>query len=197
MGEYNYIDIGIVVLILLSAIVGFIRGFVREAFSLATWVAAIVTAFLFFQKLALQLPFNIPNDLARLGVAFLLIFLGVLLLGSIINYLFNKAIHAIGLGGLDRILGGAFGVVRGALVVTLVVLLMGLGLTTFIDHPLWKGSELVPHFVKTATWIKKEIPSDVSEKIKEAAKTMGLDSADTSSNKEAATTENTESRVLQ
>ena len=178
MESFNYIDIGIVVLVLLSAIVGFVRGFVREAFSLASWIAAIVVAFLFFEKFSTQLPFNIPNDLARLGVAFLLLFLGVLLLGSLINYLFNKAIHAIGLGGLDRVLGGAFGVLRGALVVTLLVLLMGLGLTAFTETDLWKGSKLVPHFVKTAEWIKKEIPDDVADKIKQAAIKLGIETVE-------------------
>ena len=172
MESFNYIDIAIVVLVLLSAIVGFVRGFVREAFSLASWIAAIVVAFLFYEKLATQLPFNIPNDLARQGVAFLLLFVGVLILGSIINYLFNKAIHAIGLGGADRVLGGVFGVVRGSLVVTLLVLLMGLGLTSFTEHQLWTSSKLVPHFVKTADWIKKEIPDNVAVKIKQAATSL-------------------------
>lgn len=190
MDSFNYIDIAIVVLVLLSAIVGFVRGFVREAFSLASWIAAIVVAFLFYEKLATQLPFNIPNDLARLGVAFLLLFVGVLILGSIINYLFNKAIHAIGLGGADRVLGGVFGVVRGSLVVTLLVLLMGLGLTSFTEHPLWTQSKLVPHFVKTADWIKKEIPDDVAVKIKQVATSLGLETDDKTSDS-ATTTEST------
>lgn len=174
MESFNYIDIGIVILILLSAIVGFVRGFVREAISLATWIAAIAVAFIFFERLADRLPFNISNDLARLGISFVLLFLGVLILGSIINFLFNKAVHAIGLGGADRVLGGAFGVLRGALVVTLLVLLMGLGLTTFTDSSLWKGSKLVPHFSQAADWIKREIPEDVAEKLKQAASKVGI-----------------------
>lgn len=175
MDSINYIDIGIVVLILLSAIVGFVRGFVREAFSLATWIAAIVVAFLFFEQFAAMLPFNITNDLARLGVSFLLIFLGVLILGSLINYLFNKAVHAMGLGGADRVLGGAFGVIRGALIVTLVVLLLGLGLTPITDSELWKRSKFVPHFAEAAEWIKAEIPDDVAEQIKAAATKLGIE----------------------
>ena len=174
MDSLNYIDIGIGILVLLSAIVGFVRGFVREAFSLATWIAAIAVAFLFFERLAEQLPFNISNDLARLGVSFVLLFLGILVLGSIINYLFNKAIHAIGLGGADRVLGGVFGVLRGALIVTLVVLLMGLGLTPFTESSLWKGSKLVPYFTDAAEWVKREIPPDVAEKLKAAASKIGI-----------------------
>ncbi len=177
MDSINYIDMGIVVLVLLSAIVGFVRGFVREVFSLTTWVAAGVVAYLFYEKLAGQLPFNIPNDLVRYGVAILLIVLGVFILGAIINYLFGKAINAIGLGGTDRVLGGAFGVLRGALVVTLMVLLMGLGLTTLTDTPLWKESKLVPHFVNAAEWIKKEIPDNAADKIKALGTTLGITDA--------------------
>ncbi len=177
MNSINYIDIGIVGLVLLSAIVGFFRGFVREAFSLTTWVAAGVAAYMFYEQLAEQLPFNISPDIARNGVAVLLIVVGVFVIGSLVNYLFSKAIKAIGLGGTDRVLGGAFGALRGALVVTLVVLLMGLGLTTFTDGALWKGSKLVPYFEDSAEWIKNEIPENAAEKIKAVAVTLGIESA--------------------
>ncbi len=177
MNSINYIDIGIVILVLLSAIVGFFRGFVREAFSLTTWVAAGVAAYMFYEQLAEQLPFNISPDIARNGVAVLLIVVGVFVIGSLVNYLFSKAIKAVGLGGTDRVLGGAFGALRGALVVTLVVLLMGLGLTTFTDGALWKGSKLVPYFEDSAEWIKKEIPENAAEKIRAVAVTLGIESA--------------------
>ena len=173
--DLNYIDIGILILIFLSALVGFVRGFVREALSLTTWVAAILLAFVFSEELAAKIPFNIPNDLVRLSVSFLLIFVGVLILGSLINHLFNKGINAIGLGGLDRVLGGAFGVIRGSLVVTLIVLLLGLGLIPFTDSALWKESKFVPHFQEGAEWIKGVIPDDISQKIKEAGAKLGID----------------------
>ncbi|HEC04998.1 MAG TPA: CvpA family protein [Thiothrix sp.] len=187
MNSINYIDIGIVILVLLSAIVGFFRGFVREAFSLTTWVAAGVAAYMFYEQLAEQLPFNISPDIARNGVAVLLIVVGVFVIGSLVNYLFSKAIKAVGLGGTDRVLGGAFGALRGALVVTLVVLLMGLGLTTFTDGALWKGSKLVPYFEDSAEWIKKEIPENAAEKIRAVAVTLGIESAMQSEQSEQST----------
>lgn len=170
----NYIDIGIIVLIFLSALVGFIRGFVKEVFSLATWVAAILLAATFYEELSTKFPFTIPHDLARLGLAFILIFIGVLIVGSLINHLINKTIHAIGLGSIDRILGGAFGVIRGALVITLLVLLLNLGLTTFTDSPFWKESKFVPHFKKGAEWVESVIPPDIEKKVMEFVETMGI-----------------------
>ncbi len=173
--DLNYIDIGILVLIFLSALVGFVRGFVREALSLTTWVAAILLAFIFSEELAAKIPFNIPNDLVRASVSFLLIFVGVLILGSLINHFFNKGIQAVGLGGLDRVLGGAFGVIRGSLVVTLMVLLLGLGLVPFTGHALWTESKLIPHFKEGAEWVKEAIPKDLSQKIQEVGAKIGID----------------------
>lgn len=172
--DLNYIDIGIVVLTLLSALVGFVRGFVRETISLTTWVAAIALGFIYAEPLSAKLPFNISHDLARMGVSFLLIFIGVIVVGSIINYLFTKAIGAIGLSAADRVLGGAFGVLRGVLIVTLAVLLLGLGLTPITEMDLWKESQLIPHFTEAAEWLKEIIPEDVSEFFKAWGERFGL-----------------------
>ncbi|MEE9302957.1 MAG: CvpA family protein [Thiotrichaceae bacterium] len=187
MDSINYIDIGIVVLILLSAVVGFVRGFVREAFSLTTWVVAGFAAFLFYKKLAAELPFNIPHELARDAVSVLLIVIGVFIIGALINYLFGKAVHIAGLGSTDRVLGGAFGVLRGAFVVTLIVLLMRLGLTSFTDGDLWKGSKLVPHFVNASEWIKKETPDNTANMFKSWGVKLGIDdsAADTNASEKA------------
>lgn len=169
----NYIDIAILVLIFLSALVGFIRGFVKEALSLTTWVVAIVLAFVFSEELATHLPF-VSHELARKALSFILIFVAVIMVGSLISYMINKGIHAIGMGGLDRILGGAFGVIRGALVVTLLVLLLGLGFLGVADYAPWQKSALVPHFKEGAEWIKSVIPPDIEQQLKEAGKKVGL-----------------------
>lgn len=171
----NFIDIAILVLIFLSALVGFIRGFVKEALSLTTWVVAIVLAFVFYKELSTMLPAFVTHELARLGLSFFLIFIGILIVGSLINYLINKGIQAIGMGGLDRVLGGAFGVIRGALVVTLLVLLLGLGFFGVADYAPWQKSMLIPHFKQSAEWVKSVIPfDDIEQKIQQGAESIGL-----------------------
>lgn len=172
--DLNYIDIGIVVLTLLSALVGFVRGFVREAISLTTWVAAIALGYYFKDTVSANLPFNITNDLARIGISFLLIFIGVIVLGSLVNFLLTKAISAIGLGAVDRVFGGAFGVLRGALIVTLAVLLLNLGLTPITEMSLWKESQLIPHFSEAAAWLKEVTPDNVAEEIKALGERLGI-----------------------
>lgn len=156
----DLLDLGIVILITLSAVIGLIRGFVREAVSLATWVAAFAFALFYVKPLAAQLPFALQSEVARLGVAFAIIFFGVLVAGAIINYLFNAAISSIGLGGVDHFFGGIFGALRGGLIVTLVVIL--LGLTALPANAWWKESRLLPWFTQSAEWIKGLIPDDFS-----------------------------------
>ncbi|WP_298608045.1 CvpA family protein [uncultured Thiothrix sp.] len=163
----DLVDLGIIVLIVLSALIGLIRGFVREAVSLATWIAAAAFAFLYVRPLAAQLPFAVQSEVVRLGIAFAIIFFGVLVAGAIINYLFNAAISAIGLGGVDRFFGGLFGAFRGALLVTLSVVL--LGLTSLPANAWWRDSRLLPSFELAAVKLKNYIPADVSNFLEKGA----------------------------
>lgn len=152
------LDIGILILIVLSAIIGLVRGFVREALSLATWVAAFGFAILYVKPLAAQLPFTVQSELVRLGVAFALIFFGILAAGAVVNRLLSTAVSSIGLGGIDHILGGIFGVLRGGLIISLLVLLMGV--TAYPRQAWWKDSSLVHVFEQAAAVIRDLIPQD-------------------------------------
>lgn len=153
-------DLGISVIVLLSLIIGFIRGFARELISLATWFAAFAFAILYLKPLANQLPFTLQSDIASMGVAFAIIFFGVLILGAIINYLLSSAVSSIGLGGVDRLLGAIFGALRGCLIVVLMVIL--LGVTALPAKTWWIESRFIPYFELGAEWVKSNIPQDFS-----------------------------------
>lgn len=155
----EWLDIGVITLLVLSAVIGLARGLVREALSLVSWVAAFALAVLYFKSLAAQLPFAGQSEVVRLGIAFAVIFLGVLILGAIINRLLSSAVASIGLGGVDHLLGGAFGVVRGGLIVVLLVLLFGL--TDLSDQLWWKQSRLLPWFEGVASNVKSLVPKDL------------------------------------
>ena len=161
--DFNYIDIAIAVIILITALIGFMRGFVWMAIFLATWSAAILLAIKFKDQLATALPVKLGSEVAQIGLAALLIFIGVLIIGAIINYLFSKAISAVGLGTFDRILGTGLGIALGALAITLVTML--LSLTEFPNQPSWQQSKLVPKFQEAAEWLKTLIPEDMNKLI--------------------------------
>jgi len=161
--DINYIDVTIVVIVLITALIGFMRGFVWMAIFLATWTAAILLAYTYKEQLAPLLPFKLDNETLQLGLSFLIIFIGTLIAGAIINYLFSKAVSAIGLGTFDRILGMGLGVLLGALGVTLITML--LSFTELPSQDVWTKSKLVPKFKEAAEWIKTLVPESMNEYI--------------------------------
>lgn len=164
--ELNFIDIGIVVFIVITALVGLARGFVWMALFLVTWVAAALLAFLYHDELMAALPFKLSSDVFQMIVAALIIFLGVLFIGTVINYLFSKAVHAIGLGSVDRLLGAILGLALSGLIIAMGV--MFISLTKYTEEPMWQSSILVPKFARAADWIQANAPAQMSALLEEA-----------------------------
>jgi membrane protein required for colicin V production len=155
----DYVIIGIVAL---SAVISLVRGFVREAISLATWIAAFWIALLFFRDLAVHLEPWIEVASLRLGAAFAILLLVSLLLGGLLGYLMGQLVDKTGLSGTDRLIGVFFGLARGAVLVAILVLLAGL--TPFPDDPWWQASQLIPHFQHLAVWLQSLLPPDIAGK---------------------------------
>jgi len=163
--DFNYFDIAIVVIILITALIGFMRGLVWMGIFLATWTAAILLAIKFKDVVSQQIPIKLSSEVAQTGLAALLIFLGVLIAGAFINFLLHKLVNAIGLGAFDRILGMGLGIVLGALVITLLTLL--LNNTQLPDQEQWQKSKFIPKFQESAAWIQTLIPDNLNDIINE------------------------------
>ena len=161
--DVNFIDIAIVVIILITALIGFMRGLVWMAIFLATWAAAILLVLKFKDQLAAILPIKLGSEVAQMGLAALIILLGVLIAGAIINALLHKLVNAMGFGTFDRILGTGLGTLLGAFAITLLTML--LGLTELPKQEAWEKSKFVPKFQEMATWIKSRIPEDLNKYI--------------------------------
>ncbi|MCP3871510.1 MAG: CvpA family protein [Gammaproteobacteria bacterium] len=154
----DYVIIGVVGI---SAVISLMRGFVREAFSLAAWVLAFWVAWNFFRELAVHLHwFEVPS--LRLGVAFGALFLLTLMMGGLVNYLAGQLVDRTGLNGTDRLIGMLFGAARGVLLVTVLILLAGL--TPLPNDPWWTESQLIAYFQELAVWLKSYMPPDIGEK---------------------------------
>ena len=134
-------DIVICLLIVLSAVIGLVRGLLRAVLSLAAWVAAFLLALYFSPALARTLESTLENDSIRLVAAFAGIFIVVLILASLVQWLLAKLIDATGLSGTDRFLGFLFGSLRG--VILCIVILIGL--RPFAENSeWWRNSILIP-----------------------------------------------------
>ena len=117
------VDIVIIAIVVLSSLFGILRGLVKEALSLFFWVAAGVLAGMFDEVVAYQLTDLIAAAPVRQVAAFAIIFVGTVFLGGLITNLISKLTNAAGLEGTDRSLGALFGLIRGVIIVTLIVML--------------------------------------------------------------------------
>ena len=170
--DFNYFDIAIVVIILITALIGFMRGLVWMGIFLATWTAAILLAIRFKDDIAQALPIKLSSEVAQTGLSALLIFLGVLIAGAMINFILHKIINAIGLGTFDRILGTGLGIALGALAITLLTML--LSLTELPNQEAWLKSKFIPKFQEAATWLQTLIPADLNDMVNEKLEGTGL-----------------------
>lgn len=156
----DYVIIGI---ILVSTLISLVRGFVREALSLALWVIAFWVAQMFFRELSEHLTQWIKVPSLRMGAAFAILFIGVLILGGLVTFLLAQLIDATGLSGTDRFIGMLFGIARGVLLIAALILLAGL--TPFPNDPWWRESVLIGQFQGVAEWLRSLLPDDIAQRI--------------------------------
>jgi len=124
MEGFTLIDAGVAVIIVLSAVLAYSRGFVREAMAIAGWVGAAILAFVFAptaQPLVKEIPVlgDFLGDSCELSIiaAFAAVFAIGLILASLFTPLFSSVVQRSALGGLDQGLGFLFGVLRGIVLV--------------------------------------------------------------------------------
>jgi membrane protein required for colicin V production len=125
---------------------------------------AFLAANLFAGPLSEALPASIPRPELRLLVAFIAIFLLTLTVTTLAALLLSKLVKVVGLAGLDRALGGLFGVARGLLIVVAFTLLAGL--TSLPLHPIWKESASGPVMGRAALALKPWLPPAFAERLR-------------------------------
>ncbi|HYF19217.1 MAG TPA: CvpA family protein [Ramlibacter sp.] len=104
-----------------SLLLGVLRGFVYEVLSVASWIAAFVLAQWLAPQAGELLPMTGAAQPLRYAGGFALVFVVAVFAGGLVAWATRKLVEAVGLRPVDRALGGAFGLVRG------VVLLLALG----------------------------------------------------------------------
>jgi membrane protein required for colicin V production len=122
----TWLDYAVLGVLVVSIAWGVWRGLVREVISLTGWVIAFLVANLLAGPLGETLPESLGQPELRVLIAFVAIFILILAVATLAGLLLARILKAVGLGGLDRTLGGVFGLARGALIVLAFALLAGL-----------------------------------------------------------------------
>lgn len=158
----SWLDLVIIGIILISALISLVRGFVKESISLVSWILAGFIAFRYFSALAeLLLPY-VESPTVRTGVAFSVLFVSTLIVGAIINFMASQMVSKTGLSGTDKTLGMVLGAARGVLIVTLIVLLASL--TPMPEETWWQDAGTIKYFSQLANWLKEVLPQDISSR---------------------------------
>ncbi|OHC62170.1 MAG: colicin V production protein [Rhodocyclales bacterium GWA2_65_20] len=157
-------DYAVLTVIGASALLGLWRGVVSEILALAAWVVAFLVARAEASVVAAWLTAQIAEPGMRQAAAYVLIFVGVLIVFAIARMLISLMLKAVGLGLLDRLLGAAFGVLRGILVVWVAVLVAGM--TPLPKADWWRDAMLAPPLETAVIAAKPWLPADAAKRIR-------------------------------
>jgi len=124
METWNWLDWILAAIVVASVATAFLEGFIRELISLASVVVGLIVAVLGYNRAALWFQDLTSSHEVALGVGFLALFLGTLAMGALVSLVARKLIKVAGLQWFDRLLGGVFGLVRGVLVDSIVLMAM-------------------------------------------------------------------------
>ena len=157
-------DYAVLAVMAASVLLGLWRGVVSEILALAAWVVAFFVARAEAAAVANWLAQQIAEPGMRLAAAYVLIFVGVLLVFTLARMLISLMLKAAGLGLLDRLLGAAFGVLRGILVVLVAVLVAGMTPLPRADG--WRDAVLAPPLETAVLAAKPWLPADAAKRIR-------------------------------
>ena len=136
--DIGWVDACLLAILVVSVLVGWLRGFVFEVLSLAGWVVAWLVAQAAAPSLSPHLPVGEPGSLVNHGVAFALAFFVVLIVWSLVARLVRGLVRATPLRAVDRALGALFGLLRAAILLLLIALIVGV--TPVEQSPAWRAS---------------------------------------------------------
>lgn len=151
-----FADILIAIIIMVSVIVGAVRGFIKEAVSIASLLFAIWAAFHFGDDIGELSGGWLSSPELQAWFGRVLVFILMVTLGGLIGWGIGKLVRLSVLSGSDRALGMIFGFCRGAMIVAVLVMLGQAA--EFDENRWWRGSVLIPYGEFVADWLRLMAP---------------------------------------
>lgn len=158
--EFGYFDAAVLVIILVSALLAFMRGFTREVLAIISWIIAAVATIKLFPVLRPLAQGYIEPDWIADALTGSIVFFAVLLVVSAFTYRWAQHVYESSAGTLDRSLGLLFGGARGLLIV--VIAYMGFAFFVPVaQHPEWvKNARTMPVIARTGEALLAALPED-------------------------------------
>ncbi len=160
MDTLGWIDWSLLAVLLLSLVLGLWRGFVLEVLALLGWVVAYLSAQWLAPVWAPHIPIGEPRSALNHAAAFALAFLAVMIAWGLVSRVVCLLVNATPLRGADRVLGAAFGLVRG--LVLLLVLATVVALTPAATSPQWHASQGAQWLAVALQELKPLLPPDLA-----------------------------------
>jgi membrane protein required for colicin V production len=142
------VDYIIIAILIISAVMGLVRGLLREAIAVITWFLAIILAWSFASSVEPLMGGILVGSPMRIWAARAVIFVGVLLLGGAVSVVLGHYVRVSMFAGMDKFLGLVFGIIRGVVIVgAFTIAIQALRMD---EDERWKNSRLMPYAVGVA-----------------------------------------------
>src|ERR1041384_1779591 len=154
------LDVILLAVMLISALLAMVRGFMREVLSIASWAAAAILTLYSYPKLKPIVLQYFSNDIVASAVAIGGVFLGTLLIVSVVTIKISDTILDSRVGALDRTLGFLFGLARGLIIVVVAFLFFD-WLVPARPQPTWvANAQSLKVLQGTGNWLISLLPED-------------------------------------
>jgi membrane protein required for colicin V production len=169
LNQWTFLDYLFICILLVSTGFAIIKGLVHEIISLVALIGGFVLAVLYYHSFGRVLSEFARTDSVADFFAFLILFVGCLILGALISMIVNRFMKAVSIKWIDRVLGGLFGLLRGWAIASILVLAL-------IAFPLRENivpkSVLAPYLLAGARAAVLLVPQDMKDKFYEQYKKL-------------------------
>jgi membrane protein required for colicin V production len=154
----NFLDWAVVLILVVSVVLSAMKGFVRELLGIASLAAAFLLGAWFYRDAASPFKEVVKTENIALFLGFVFVFLGTQLVGALVIWVVQKLIKFAHIQWFDRLLGAAFGFIRGWILGSIVFL----ALTSFdVQAERVRSSQLAPYYLPGARIIALAAPEDL------------------------------------
>jgi membrane protein required for colicin V production len=161
----SYLDLGLIVIILVSALLSMVRGFTREVLAIGSWAAAAAAAYFFYPNLVPYVSPYIHKEPLPAVISAAVIFFVALIIVSILTVRISDAILDSKVGALDRSLGFLFGAARGFLLGVVAFAIFNWLVAEKQQHEWVKEAKTRPILMETADRVIAMLPDDAEHTI--------------------------------